>query len=146
MLDYLNKLIGRAGLKDKNIHLDKTKEYARVIDWTPTWDNGAPMPQVISNGFRTFLIYLIGQPDPNWDGSSVTMIDNTSSANYPLALVEFIQPDSHRFGIVNDEAANGHSLYSKGLEFYSAHIIENSTWICIDPLIDWTELYKQLSQ
>lgn len=113
-------------MKEDSKQIDKTKEYARVIDWTPNWDTGAPMPQVFSNGHKTFLIYLINELDPKWEG---TLIDNTSETTYPLALVEFIRPDTHRFGIVNDEAGGGHPLYSKGLEFYSAHIIENSTWI-----------------
>ena len=87
------------------------------------------MPQIFSNGHRTYLIYLINEPDPNWDGTYTTMIDNTSETLYPLALVQFIRPNTHRFGTVNDEAANGHPLYGKGLEFYSAHTIENSRWI-----------------
>ena len=87
------------------------------------------MPQVFSNGHKTYLIYLLKEVDPNWDGSYVTVINNASPAVYALALVEFIQPDTHRFGMVNDEAASGHALYTKGLEYYSAHIVENSTWI-----------------
>lgn len=87
------------------------------------------MPQVFSNGNRTYLIYLIAEPDPNWDGTYVKVISNTSETVYPLALVEFIKPNTHKFGTVNDEAASGHPLYEKGLEFYSAHIIENSKWI-----------------
>lgn len=104
-------------------------EYARVINWIPAWDIGAPMPQVFSNGQRTYLMYLLNEPDSNWDGTYIKLIDNTSEATYPLALVEFIGPDTHRFGTVNDEAGAGHPLYNKGLEYYSAHIIENSTWI-----------------
>lgn len=116
-------------LKDNTEPIDKTKEYAKVIDWKPGWDIGAPMPQIFSNGYKTYLIYMIREPDPNWDGTYVTMIDTTSETIYPLALVEFIRPFTHRFGTVNDEAGHGHPLYSKGLEFYSAHIVENSTWI-----------------
>ena len=108
--------------------MDK-KEFARVIDWSPRWDFGAPMPQVFSARHKTFLIYNIAEPDPNWDGTYITVIDNSSTATYSLALVEFIHPDTHRFGTVNDEAGGGHPLANKGLEFYSAHIIENSSWI-----------------
>jgi len=116
-------------LQNTTKKIDKTKEYARVINWTPSWSTGAPMPQVYSNGHKTYLIYLVNQPDPEWDGSCATVIDNTSATTYPLALVEFVRPDTHRFGTVNDEASNGHPLYDKGLELYSAHIVENSTWI-----------------
>ena len=103
-------------------------EFARVIDWDPKWDTGAPTPQVFSNGHKTFLIYLISEPDPNWDGTYVTEIDNTSDTEYPLALVEF-SGHTFRFGIANDEVFDGLPLWKKGLKFYSAHIIENSTWI-----------------
>jgi len=106
----------------------KTDEFARVIEWTPRWDTGAPMPQVFSNGHKTFLIYLINEPDPNWDETQVTMIDNTSETTYSLALVEF-RGHSFRFGIANDEVFSGLPLWDKGLEGYAAHIVENSTWI-----------------
>ena len=86
------------------------------------------MPQVFSNGQKTFLIYLINEPDPNWDGTYVTMIDNTSNTIYPLALVEF-NGNTFRFGIANDEVFSGLPLWNKGLEGYAAHVIENSTWV-----------------
>jgi hypothetical protein len=106
----------------------QTDEFARVIEWNPKWSTGAPMPQVFSNGQKTYLIYLINEPDPNWDGTYTTMIDQTSETMYPLALVEFYG-STFRFGIANDEVFNGLPLWGKGLEFYAAHIIENSSWI-----------------
>ncbi len=114
-------------MTEKNI--DKSPELPRVIEWKPQWNIGAPLPQVFANGHRTYLTYLIDTPDPNWDGTYTTLIDNTSDNSFPIAIVTFIRPNSHRFGIVNDEAANGHPLYNKGLEVYRAHIIENSNWI-----------------
>ncbi len=56
------------------------------------------------------------------------MIDNKSDNTYPLALVEF-NGSTFRFGIANDEVFSGLPLWNKGLEYYRAHIIENSTWI-----------------
>jgi len=108
----------------------KTDEHAKVIDWSPQWDTGAPMPHVFSNGRKIFLIYLIYEPDHNWDGTYVTMIDSTSASEttYPLALVEF-SGHTFRFGIANDEVFSGLPLWDKGLEGYAAHIIENSSWI-----------------
>ena len=106
--------------------MDTITEFAKVIDWTPRWSAGAPCPQVYSNGNKTFLLYYLDEPDPNWDGTYVKSIDNS---NEPLGLVEFVGGGTFRFGIVNDEAASGHPLYNKGLQVYDAHIIENSTWI-----------------
>lgn len=101
----------------------KTDEFAKVITWTPKWDVGAPMPQVFSNGHKTYLIYLVDQ-----DAADLTEIDNTSETLYELALVEF-SGHTFRFGIANNEVFSGLSLWNKGLEFYSAHLIENSNWI-----------------
>jgi len=115
--------------QDTQPSFDTNNEYARVISWDPSWNLGAPCPQLFSNGYKTYLIYYINEPDPAWDGSYTTMINPGEDNVYPLALVEFIHPHSHRFGIVNDEAAHGHPLYEKGLETYAAHIIENSSWI-----------------
>ncbi len=110
---------------DKKPTLD---EFAEVVSWNPQWDLGAPMPQVFSDGNKTYLIYLINEPDPNWDGTNITMIDNTSDAEYPLALVEF-NGRTFRFGIANEEVFSGLPISNKGMEWYSAHIIHNSTWI-----------------
>ncbi len=51
-----------------------SNEYALQIEWTPSWDFGAPLPQVFSNGNQTYLTYLINLPDLNWDGSYVNMM------------------------------------------------------------------------
>ena len=67
----------------------KTGESARVIEWIPQWDTGAPMPQVFSNGHKTFLTYLPNEADPKWNGTYVNMTDNSSDKTYLLALVEF---------------------------------------------------------
>ena len=114
---------------ENNPLIDITKEFARVIEWTPAWSYGAPLPQIFSNGHKTYLAYFIDAPDPNWDGSYTTMVDSKSDNTCLLAIVTFIRPNSHRFGIVNDEAVGGHPLYEKGLQVYSAHVIENSSWI-----------------
>lgn len=87
------------------------------------------MPQIFSNGHKIYLVYLVKEDHPNWDGTYVTIVDSKSEAMYPLALVEFISPHTYRFGTVNDEAAHGHPLYGKGLDYYEAHLVENSTWI-----------------
>jgi len=109
--------------------MDTNLEHAIVINWSPAWSGGAPCPHVFSNGHKTYLMYYVEEPDLNWDGSYTTMIDPSSESIYPLAVVEFVHPQSHRFGIVNDEAIGGHHLYGSGLEVYAAHKVENSSWI-----------------
>jgi len=85
-------------------------EFAKVINWEPEWSLGAPCPQVFSDGNKTYLTY------------------NAKDDNETSVLVTF-DADTFRFGIVNDEAAAGHPLNKKGLQVYSAHLIENSSWI-----------------
>lgn len=114
------------GLFDKKI--TGSPEFAQVINWIPAWDTGAPMPQVFSNGHKTYLIYLIHEIDPAWTGNTITLIDPRSEINYPLALVEF-DGQTFRFGIANDEVFDGLPLSDQGLEPYAAHVIENSSWI-----------------
>jgi hypothetical protein len=103
MFQKLNNLI-------KAIKMEHILEFAREINWTPQWSGGAPLPQVFSNGHNTYLTYLTNDNDF-------------------AVIVTFNSSNSHRFGIVNDEAANGHPLYGKGLKVYRAHVIQNSSWI-----------------
>jgi hypothetical protein len=95
----------------KENQIDNLNEFARVFEWKPAWSSGAPCPQVFSNGHETYLSYYTDEE-----------VDT-------IVLVTFFKSLSHRFGIVNDEAADGHPLHEKGLETYRAHIIENSRWI-----------------
>lgn len=95
------------------------KEKAKVIDWEVKWSGGSPCPSVYSNGHKTFLTYLAREPQ--------TLDDFNNGESF--GVVEFLRCHSFRFGIVNDEAANGHPLYEHGLKIYQAHEIINSKWI-----------------
>jgi hypothetical protein len=37
----------------------------------PRWDAGAPLPHMVSNGSRAFVVCLASQRDPQWDGTDV---------------------------------------------------------------------------
>lgn len=90
------------------------RDIVKLIDWKPEWPGGAPLPQVYSSEYRTFLIY------------------HTRISTYheeEIAIVEFLDTLAYKFGVVNDEALNGHPLYNDGLDFYAAHEIENSSWL-----------------
>lgn len=111
------------------VSLAKGEETAISLEWKYPWNTGAPLPHIVSSGYKTFLIYYISEPDPNWDGTNVTVIDSTSEQMLPLALVEFIGCYSMKFGGANDEVLSGHPLWKKGLEPYQAHEIKNSRWL-----------------
>lgn len=105
------------------------EECAVAIDWPARWDTGAPMPHVVSSGSHTCLIYLLSDPDPDWDGTYVTMVDPSAGDKERLAIVEFDRCRIYKFGGPNDEVISGYPLYGKGLESYGAHIVERSRWI-----------------
>ncbi len=109
--------------------LARGDETALPCPWEVPWDIGAPLPHVISSGSRTFLIYLVREPDHDWDGTYVTVVDPTSGDTQPLALVEFTGCYAFLFGGPNDDAMEAHPLHGKGLAPYGAHLIDNSRWI-----------------
>ena len=112
---------------EREVALARGEEAALAIDWRPQWDVGAPLPHVLSSEGRTFLIYMVSEPDPAWDGTYVNVIDPSSDAVEPLAIVEFKWCYAHKFGGPNDEVVSGHPLYGKGLEAYRAHEVANSS-------------------
>jgi hypothetical protein len=65
-----------------------------------------------SNGHKTFLVYYIDEPDPNWDGTYVKVVYSSSENVYPLALVEFVRGGTFRFGILNDEVVTKQKIDS----------------------------------
>ena len=103
---------------------DKVVELAGV----PQSSVGAPLPLILSDEHRVLLAYLLEGFQPDWDGTSVRIVDpNTSYES--IALVEFTPYSTYMFGAPNDEAFQGHPLASRGLTPYGAFQIENSSWI-----------------
>ncbi len=107
----------------------KGEEYADALDFPVRWCTGAPLPHLIVNDHKTFLIFLVNRPDPNWDGSYVTLKNPADQATESLALVEFIHCASTKFGDPNDEVFSGHPLHGKGMDAYRAQVVRNSRWL-----------------
>lgn len=106
-----------------------SEEVAISIEWTPRWSGGAPLPHVVANGHRTYLLYLVADADPNWDGTSARVVDPAALRRETLALVTFERCYAHTFGGPNDEVFDGHRLTGRGLAGYGAYIVENSRWL-----------------
>jgi hypothetical protein len=107
----------------------RSAEFAQVVDGLfPQWETGAPLPQVFANGIKTYLTYLVQVHDASWDGTYITGINPSADQVYTFALIEF-NADTFRFGLAGDEVHSGLPLWNKGLKHYSAHIIENSSWL-----------------
>lgn len=105
------------------------EQYAQIIDIGPRWDTGAPIPHVISNGSRAFVVCLASQPDPHWDGTYVTVVSAAGAHPSLFVVIEMWGCSDIRFGGPNDEAISGHPLHGKGLGSYRAHEVFNSGWI-----------------
>lgn len=114
---------------EREYSLAKGWETAIKIKWDPSWNTGASLPYVMASETKIFLIYLIKEDDPNWDGTYVNVIDDKGGKIYPLALVEFKKSYINKFGGMNNEVWHGHSLFKRGLEGYAAHEIKNSKWL-----------------
>ena len=120
---------------DEQLHAERElaaargEQYAQVIDFGPRWDGGAPLPHLISNGSRAFIVCHADQPDPHWDGTYVTVVSPADSHTSLFVVIELWGCHDIRLGGPNDEAMHGHPLHGKGLAGYQAHEVLNSAWI-----------------
>lgn len=89
---------------------------------------GAPLPIVVADEHRLFVVYMVEEPDPDWDGRSVRVVTPEDSAEL-IALVQFVRPSAHFLGPPNDEAFAGHPLAARGLHPYGAFEVKQSSWI-----------------
>lgn len=113
----------------REVSLMKGEETAIPIHTTFPQDTGAPVPYVLSNGNKTYLLYYIGTGSPDWDeNAKAIQVMDPHSKDY-VAFIQFERCYSFRFGGVNDEVLYGHPLYEHGLENYEMHEIIHSSWI-----------------
>lgn len=105
------------------------EEYADEPDFPVLWDAGAPLPHVLANDYRTFLIFRLREPGSIRDGTQVVVVNPADSHLEPLALVEFKRCAAFKMGTPNDEVLTGHPLAGKGQEAYRAQIVRNSKWL-----------------
>lgn len=100
--------------------------YAQRVDLGVRWDAGTPMPVLLS-GLRTFVAFYLSAGDPQFDRTNPRVAD--PQADRGVGVVEFKRATSVKIGPPDDEVLRGHPLWGSGLEFYSAHEVENSPWI-----------------
>lgn len=107
----------------------RCEPYAVVIDLGIRWDIGAPLPHVVTDGDRAVIVCRVGEPDPGWDGSYVTVVSPHDEAEDLWAVIDLWGCSSFRIGAPNDEAIEGHPLAGRGLRAYAAHEVHNSAWL-----------------
>ena len=106
----------------------KSPEQVITLEGFPQSSPGAPCPALFATEHSLAVVFHLYTPNPNWDGTSVRVID-VNSESEPIAVVTFDHPSIHTFGPPNDEAFSGHPLASKGLKPYGAFEVIHSRWI-----------------
>lgn len=98
-----------------------------AIEGVPQSDAGAPLPIVLADEGFVVLGYLTSSPAPNWDGRNPGSVSPQVS-NQSVAILKF-DAFAHMFGPPNDEASQGHPLHGRGLGYYGAYEVIDSSWI-----------------
>jgi len=107
----------------------KGDEFAVPAEFPVQWDAGAPLPFLVKDEHKTFLMFCVHVVDQDWDGTYITVQEPTNVNADPMALVEFQRCASAKLGSPNDEVLHGHPLHGKGLDGYTAQIVRNSKWL-----------------
>jgi len=107
----------------------QNEPHAVPIEFPVQWDPGAPLPYLLQSDYRTFLVFLLRDVDPEWDGTYVNIrrADDPSPSN--LAVVEFKRCICTKMGTPNDEVFRGHPLNGRGFRGYCPLRVKNSLWI-----------------
>lgn len=114
---------------ERKLAAAKGKQYAVPIDFPVQWDVGAPLPHLLQNDYKTFLLFLLRDVDPRWDGTTVTSKSPADTAAKGIAIIEFKRCMATMMGTPNDEVLHGHPLHGHGLVSYTAQRVINSEWI-----------------
>ena len=109
--------------------------YAVPFDLGIRWDVGAPLPFLIA-GFKTFVAFYL-PVDFDFDGTNPIVRQPTDEAR--IGIVEFVDATAARMGPPDDETLAGHALWGHGLQYYDAHVVENSSWL--HELLDTTRVH-----
>ena len=114
---------------ERTLAAAQNEPHAVPIEFPVNWDTGAPLPYLLQNDYRTFLVFFLRVVDPSWDGVHVKIRRADDPSPSGLAIVEFKRCLCAKMGTPNDEVLHGHPLYGKGLCWYSALQVKNSPWI-----------------
>lgn len=129
VLEWFRTAVARLNAAQAALAAARGEEWAEPLAWKPAWNTGAPSPHVVASSRRTYLIYLVNEPEPNWDGTYVRVVRSSSDEPMPLATVCFERCYWHKFGGANDEVFHGHPLDSRGFGGPGAYLVHNSRWL-----------------
>ena len=92
----------------------------------PPMDTGSPMPSILANEYKVYLVYCL-KNNVDYSDESYVITEETLKSN--IIIVTFDDYLQYKFGSPNDEALNGHKYYKYGLRHYSFYEVQNSDLI-----------------
>lgn len=107
--------------------VDKLDDVVESLDAPPP-SPGAPMPVLIGDDVFVQLAYIVSEPDPEWDGTTVRIV-SPDTEDMLVAIITFPGPYAHMFGPPNDEAFAGHPLAGRGLRPHAVFEVRQSSWV-----------------
>lgn len=105
----------------------RREPHAMPTNFPLRWDIGAPIPHLLVNDHRSFLLFRLANVPTDRD--EITPRVAVPRLADQLAVVEFERCVSAKLGSPNDEVNHGHPLNGKGFEGYRALRIEHSPWL-----------------
>lgn len=103
-------------------------EYCEPLDFNHLWDRGAPMPHLLQNEHKAYLVYYSKPFDPPQLSKTIHVVNQLEDVE-PITVVQFKQVWLSQFGAPNDEFLGKHRLYGKGLDYYMPFVVRNSSMI-----------------
>jgi hypothetical protein len=118
--------------RSKVLEIEREAALARNEECALKWDlplllHPVATPTLISDAFRSILLVPLKQKEA-WAEALKSYAEWATFDDAPYATLDFDLCHVATLGYPNDEALWGHPLQGKGMESYSAHIIENSRW------------------
>lgn len=114
---------------ERRLAAAKHEEHVIPLEFPVQWDTGAPLPFLLCNDYRTYLVFFLSVYDPHWDGTNINVRDPASSEPASIAVVKFECCHSAKLGNPNDEVHVGHPWNGKGLDSYTAQEVVHSRWL-----------------
>jgi hypothetical protein len=74
---------------ERDLAAARGQPHAVPMEFPVRWSTGAPLPYLLQNDYRAFLVFFVQDADPNWDGSYTTIRHASSVDASNLAVVEF---------------------------------------------------------
>jgi hypothetical protein len=91
-------------------------------------ETGAPVPVVLSNEYKLYLLYYYQKSSVDISNSDMP-IERNNKEDRGVAVITFKNHLIYKFGYPNAEALQAHPYYTLGLEAYRLFEVVSSDWV-----------------